>query len=189
MESACHSYQMLLSAYADGEVKPQERARIETHLSACVECRGRLEDLKAFSAAFADHLEAQADSVDFSHFADEVFKRIGPEDPGLFERMRIWWAEIMAYHRAAVVSSLATAAVTAAIAVPLVWKLASQNAAQLNPQVVLHQLTLENPNMQPVVMDMGDGKTLIMLVDPSVSSAGESEPLELKTTPPTGGDL
>jgi anti-sigma factor RsiW len=189
MESACQSFEMLLSAYADAEASPRERAQVEMHLAACAGCRARLEDLKALSAAVSGHLDVQADQADFSRFADEVFKRIGPEAPGLLERARIWWSEILAYHRTAVISSLATAAVTVAIAVPLVWRLASQNASQINPQVVLHQLRLENPALQPVVMDMGDGRTLIMLVDQSGSGAGDAVPQQLDTTPPTGGDL
>jgi len=189
MESACQSYQMLLSAYADGEASPRERSQVETHLSGCPDCRARLEDLKALSISFADHLQAQAEEADFSRFADEVFRRIGPEEPGLLDRIRIWWSEVMAYHRTAVLSSMATAAVTVAIAVPLVWRLASQNTAQQVPQVVLQDLRLDNPNVQPVVMDMGDGKTLIMLVERAGSGAGEAAPLELKTAPPTGGDL
>lgn len=189
MESACQSYEMLLSAYADGEASPRERAQIELHLSGCSDCRARLEDLKALSAAFSDHLQMQVEAADFSRFADDVLKRVGPEEPGLAERVRIWWSEIMAYHRTAVVSSLATAAVTIAVAVPLVWKLATENVAQRAPQVVLHQMQLENPQAQPVVMNMGDGKTLIMFVEKPGSGAGQAVPLELKTTPPTGGDL
>ncbi|HCF57226.1 MAG TPA: hypothetical protein DFS52_04405 [Myxococcales bacterium] len=189
MESACHSYQMLLSAYSDGEASPRERAQVELHLSSCGDCRARVEDLKALAATVSAHLRAQVDEVDFSSFADDVLKRIGPDEPGLVERMRICWAEVMAYHRTAVISSVATAAVTLAIAAPLIWQLATRSAAGQVPQVVLRQMQLENPNIQPVVMDMGDGKTLIMFVDQPAPGAGAATPPVLKATPPTGGDL
>jgi anti-sigma factor RsiW len=187
MESACKSYQMLLSAYADGEVSAAERAQVELHLSGCSDCRARLADLQALSAAVAARLEQQADEADFAGFADAVMRRIGPERPGIFERMRVGWSEILAYHRTAVISSLATAAVTLLVAVPVAWKLASSNSPA--PEVVLQDLRLEDPNVQPVVMKMGDGRTLIMLVHRPGPSAGEAAPLEFNTQPPTGGDL
>jgi anti-sigma factor RsiW len=190
MESACESYQMLLSAYADGEASPKERGQLELHLSGCSECRARLEDLKALSSTVSAHLLAEAEQADFSGFADGVLKRIGPKEPGLLERLQVWVSEVMTYHRAAVLSSAITAAVTIAIAVPVVWQLASRSAPQA---VVVRDLQLQDPNLQPVVMDMGDGKTLIMLVDRPGSDEGEAAPdqdqEELDTTPPTGGEL
>jgi anti-sigma factor RsiW len=98
MESACKSFQMLLSAYADGEVDAKERAQVELHLSGCDDCRARLADLQALSGNLSAHLMAQAEQADFSRFADRVMARIGPEQPGLLERLRVAWSEILAYH-------------------------------------------------------------------------------------------
>lgn len=187
MESACHSFEILLSGYADGEVSVVERGQVEMHLSGCADCRERLEDLRALSAAVSARLEQQVEEADFSGFADEVMRRIMPERPGLVERLRVAWAEILAYHRTAVISSLATAAITLLIAVPLAWKLAVNSAPA--PEVVLRELMLEDPNVQPVVMKMGDGKTLIMLVHRPDPDSGEAAPPDFDTTPPTGGDL
>jgi anti-sigma factor RsiW len=187
MRSACKSFQMLLSAYVDGEVSARERAQVEMHLSGCAECRDRAQDLRALSEAVAEQLDACAESVDFASFADQVMRRVTPERPGLLERLRVAWSEILTYHRIALVSSLATAAVTLAIAVPVAWQLASQSAS---PEVVLHDLKLDDPNVRPVVMNMGDGKTLIMLVrDTDETNANGEEIPDLDADAPTGGDL
>lgn len=41
----------LLSAYLDGEVRPEEQALVGTHLATCEECRVELADLHAARAA------------------------------------------------------------------------------------------------------------------------------------------
>ncbi len=186
MDKACQSYRMLLSAYADGEVSAKERGQVELHLSSCPDCRARLADLKALSASVGSHLRSQAEAADFSGFADAVMRKITPERPSLTERLRIGWQEILTYHRTAVVSSLVTAAVTLAIAVPLVYRLAESSAP--SPEMIVKSLRLEDPNVQPVVMNMGDGRTLIMLVN-RPESEGSSEPVDLGGKPPSGGEL
>jgi anti-sigma factor RsiW len=186
MESACKSYQMLLSAYADGEVDARGRAQVELHLSGCADCRTRLEDLHALSRAFSDHLEEKAASHDFSHFADEVMRRVTPERPGFWERLRVGWAEILTYHRTAVVSSLVTAAVTLGVAVPVVYQMASAHYS--SPEVVLRELQLDDPHVKPVVLQMDNGKTLIMLVHEDEPKPGEVTP-DLTPEPPKGGEL
>jgi anti-sigma factor RsiW len=185
MESACKSYQLLLSAFADGEVDAKERALVELHLSGCADCRARLEDLKALSGVVTAKMLEEADRADFSGFADAVMKKIGPERPGLLERMRVGWAEILTYHRTAVVSSLVTAAVTLAVAVPLVYKLASERAS---PEVVLRELTFDDPHVKPVVVQMENGKTLIMLVHENEADEPEGTP-DVTPEPPKGGEL
>lgn len=186
MESACERFQMLLSAYADGEVSAKERAQVELHLSACSDCRARLLDLKALSAAVAQVLTDEAEAADFSHFAEDVLRRLAPERPPLLERLRIAWSEILTYHRTAVVSSLATAALTLAVAVPLAWRAASSTASA---EVALRELKLDDPSVQPVVLRTDDGKTLIMLVNRPEPGEGEAAPLDVTKEPPTGGDL
>lgn len=189
MKSACESYQMLLSAYADGEVSARERSQLELHLSGCADCRARLADLQAFSAAFSSRLERRGAEADFSGFADEVLRRIGPERPSLIERWRVLWSEILAYHRTAVISSLATAAVTLLIAVPVVYNYALSQA----PEVIVQDVQADDPDVQPVVMNMGDGKTLIMLVHKRDSKDANDENDEstpdLNTEPASGGEL
>jgi hypothetical protein len=54
--------------------------------------------------------------------------------------------------------------------------------------MIVKELRLEDPNVQPVVMNMGDGRTLIMLVH-RPESDGSAETPDLGGKPPTGGDL
>ncbi|MGC4115025.1 MAG: zf-HC2 domain-containing protein [Myxococcales bacterium] len=188
MESACKSFQMLLSAYADGEVDAKERSQVELHLSGCSDCRTRLADLKAMSESLSAHLMAQAEQVDFSKFADQVMAKVTPEQPGLLERLRIAWSEILAYHRTAVISSMVTAAVTLVIAVPLVYRYATEQA--VTPEVLVQDLQIDDPNVKPVVMQLENGKTLIMLVrQPMVDGEGEPSVPDVTPDAPKGGDL
>jgi anti-sigma factor RsiW len=187
MARACDSFQILLSAHADGELGARERAQVELHLSGCPDCRARLSDLRALSATVGALMARQAEEADFSRFADEVLRRIRPERPGLLERLRVTWSEILTYHRTAVFSSLATAAVTLAVAVPLAWRLAGSTGA--SAEVVLRELKLDDPGVQPVVLKTDDGKTLIMLVNRREPGEGEAVPLDVTKKPPTGGDL
>jgi hypothetical protein len=52
-----------LSAYLDGELSPDERARIDAHVTACDECRVVLDDLKAIVVT-APYYEGRAPSRD-----------------------------------------------------------------------------------------------------------------------------
>ncbi|MBI5545099.1 MAG: zf-HC2 domain-containing protein [Deltaproteobacteria bacterium] len=185
MSSACQSFQLLLSAYADGEVSVQERSQVDVHLSGCADCRARLQDLQSLSQVVAATLIAKAEDADFSRFADQVMARITPDRPGLLERLRIGWQEILTYHRAAVVSSMVTAAVTLAIAVPLVYRYALSQGP--GPEVIVQDLQLDDPNVKPVVMKLDNGKTLIMLV--RQPDADEEQVPNVTPEPPKGGEL
>jgi anti-sigma factor RsiW len=187
MESACRCYQLLLSAYADGEATSRERSQVELHLSGCADCRARLADLKALSLAVGARLLQRAEQVDFSRFADEVMRRVTPDRPGFFERLKVGWQEIMTYHRAAVISSMVTAAVTLAVAVPVVYRYASSRATA--PEVVLHELLADDPHVKPVVVRMDNGKTLIMLVHQDEPAEGEGGTPDVTPDPPKGGEL
>ncbi len=187
MVRACNSFQMLLSAYADDEVDAKQRAQVDLHLSGCADCRGHLADLRTLSAAVGQLFAQKAEEADFSRFADEVLRRVTPERPSLVERLRVSWAEILAYHRTAVFSSLATAAITLVVAVPLASHFARSSA--VSTEVVLRELKLDDPRVQPVVLTTDDGKTLIMLVNRPEAGEGEAAPIDLTKPPPTGGDL
>jgi anti-sigma factor RsiW len=186
MESACKTYLPLLSAYADGEVNAKERSQVELHLSGCADCRARLADLKAVAQLVSARMTAQAEEVDFSGFADAVMARVTPQRPGLLERMRVAWREVLAYHRTALVSSLATAAVTLALAVPLVYHYAVEHAV---PEVVLKDLQFDDAHVKPVVMKTEDGKMVIMLVHQPEPGENEAAVPDLDKEPPKEGDL
>lgn len=191
MESSCRKFQMLLSAYADGEVDGRDRGHVETHLSGCADCRARLEDLKALQSAIPAALMQEAEQVDFSGFADRVLKQITPDRPSFLERLRIGWTELLDHHRTAVFSSIAAAAVALLVAVPVTWWAASGGSGQPQlvaggqPPVIIQDLRLEDPNVQPVVLRGENGQIMIMLVD----RPGAGQPQQLNTTPPTGGEL
>ncbi len=52
-----------LSAYLDGELSPDERARVDAHVAACAECRVVLDDLKAIVVT-APYYEGEAPKRD-----------------------------------------------------------------------------------------------------------------------------
>ena len=63
---------------------------------------------------------------------------------------------------------------------PLVYQYATAQAVM--PQAVLQELQLDDPRIRPVVMQMENGKTLIMLVP-------QPESDDVTPEPPKGGDL
>ncbi len=65
-----HELEMLLSAYADGELAPDESAKVEAALRADPLLQARLADQKALSGLLRASMEMEADEVDFSRFAD-----------------------------------------------------------------------------------------------------------------------
>ncbi|WNG40615.1 hypothetical protein F0U61_48215 [Archangium violaceum] len=211
---ACERFVPLLSPYIDGEVSPAERVNVERHLAACRDCASRAADLRAESALLRVGLEMAVDEVDFKDFTQRVMARVTPERPPLLERLRISFSEMFLYHRTAMVSSLATAAVLALVLVPL---LASQNDAPMgygaDRMRVRAVRASEGAKVAPVVLESDDGNTIIWMMDQdaqpahdasSVKPQGEpdddsdeldGEPLKKKkdpaqqVEPPKGGEL
>lgn len=56
---ACDKIEELLTAYADGELGPDERAVVERHLEACPDCAGLLAALRTADAALARFPEVE----------------------------------------------------------------------------------------------------------------------------------
>ena len=50
----CAAIESKLIAYLDGQARPAERHAVEAHLSACAECRARVEGFNAVSSALDD---------------------------------------------------------------------------------------------------------------------------------------
>ncbi|HEY8518022.1 MAG TPA: zf-HC2 domain-containing protein [Candidatus Binatia bacterium] len=63
-------------ALLDGEVAPEERARLESHLASCAACQGELERLRATRTVIERHLKASA--VGAGSF-DALWQRIEAE--------------------------------------------------------------------------------------------------------------
>ena len=196
---ACKSFIPLLSPYIDGELAPAERVNVERHLSACRDCTSRAADLRAESALLRVGLEMAVDEVDFKDFTQRVMARVTPERPPLLERVRISLSELFLYHRTAMVSSLATAAVLALVAVPL---LAQRDDVPLgyggDRMRVRAVRASEGAKVDPVVLESEDGSTIIWVVDQESDARqdDESDELDMETPKdepanptPKGGEL
>lgn len=206
---ACERFVPLLSPYIDGELSPAERVNVERHLSACRDCTGRAADLRAESALLRVGLEMAVDEVDFKDFSQRVMARVTPERPPLLERLRISFSELFLYHRTALVSSLATAAVLALVAVPLLMK---QNEAPpgygADRMRVRAVRASAGAKVAPVVLESDDGNTIIWVVDQETAPAHDGSAAEpgsddrsdeldgeprtkgpAKAAPPEGGEL
>jgi anti-sigma factor RsiW len=188
MKQSCGEFQVLLSAYLDGELNVKEQAQVELHLAGCNKCRTQVDDWKKVGNLLVDAWNRQIEESEFSQFGAQVFQRITPRRLPWWERLQIKWSETLAYHRAAVLSSLVTAAITLIISVPLVYHWSKGQEIAVS-EVVLHRLTLEDPAVKPVIMQLENGKTLIMLVHQPGANNGMDNSLKLNTTPPSGGNL
>ena len=77
------------------------------------------------------------------------------------------------------------------VGAPLVYRLARTappEVAVADRTISLKSLKLDDPNLQPVVMQGNDGRTIILLVNKSeLGEGGANAPLEVE--PPKGGDL
>jgi anti-sigma factor RsiW len=206
---ACERFIPLLSPYIDGELSPAERVNVERHLSACRDCASRAADLRAESALLRVGLEMAVDEVDFKDFTQRVMARVTPERPPLMERLRISLSELFLYHRTAMVSSLATAAVLALVAIPM---LMNRNDAPLgygaDRMRVRAVRASQGAKVAPVVLESEDGNTIIWVVDQDTPPSHEAseprgtpgdtsdeldgEPLKkgpAQAEPPQGGEL
>lgn len=56
----CEEYTQLISARLDGELTPEEAARLDEHLAVCPQCRILVRELEEMEAAFAQQETAQA---------------------------------------------------------------------------------------------------------------------------------
>jgi len=189
---ACERFIPLLSPYIDGEVSPTERVNIERHLSACKACTGRAADLRAESGLLRVGLEMAVDEVDFKDFAQKVMARVTPEKPPVLERLRLSLSELFLYHRTAMFSSLATAAVLMLVAIPLLMGNRAPVGYAGERMTVQAVRTYDPAKLAPVVMETDDGSTIIWLVDQDAHSHGaspvlgdeaDSDELELEEAP------
>ncbi|MBM7113185.1 anti-sigma factor family protein [Archangium primigenium] len=176
--SACERFIPLLSPYIDGEVSPADRVNVERHMAACRDCASRAADLRAESALLRVGLEMAVDDVDFKDFTQKVMARVTPDRPPLWERVRITLSEMFLYHRTAMVSSLATAALVVLVAVPVV--LNNQRAAPLGYGAermrVQQVVASEGAKTRPLVLESDDGNTIIWTVDQDASTPHDATP-------------
>jgi anti-sigma factor RsiW len=183
---ACERFVPLLSPYIDGELSPADRVNVERHLSACRDCASRAADLRAESALLRVGLEMAVDEVDFKDFTQRVMARVTPERPPLLERLRISLSEMFLYHRTAMVSSLATAAVLALVVVPLVVNQddvpMGYGADRMRVRAVRAS---EGAKVAPVVLESDDGNTIIWVVDQDTAPAHDASAAEPRPGDPS----
>jgi anti-sigma factor RsiW len=176
---ACERFIPLLSPYIDGEVSPADRVNVERHLAACRDCATRAADLRAESALLRVGLEMAVDEVDFKDFTQRVMARVTPERPPLLERLRISLSELFLYHRTAMVSSLATAAVLVLVLVPLLMSQSEVPMGYGGDRMRVRAVRAsEGAKVAPVVLESEDGNTIIWVVDQ------DSTPHDASAVPP-----
>ena len=159
---ACESFIPKLSPYIDGEVSPAERVTVERHLAACRDCASRASDLRAESALLRVGLEMAVDEVDFKDFTQRVMARVTPERPPLLERVRISLSEMFLYHRTAMLSSMATAAVVVLVAVPVVMHRQAVPPGYGGERMSVRTVSTSDDREAPVmVLETDDGSTII----------------------------
>jgi hypothetical protein len=185
---ACERFIPLLSPYIDGEVSPAERINVERHLGACRDCASRAADLRAESALLRVGLEMAVDEVDFKDFTQRVMARVTPERPPLLERMRISLSEMFLYHRTAMISSLATAAVVVLVAVPMAMNrpdappgYGADRMRVLKIDQVSNSTT--GATVTPMVLESGDGNIIIWPMDEDAPAPHDASPVGPRGAP------
>jgi anti-sigma factor RsiW len=173
--AACKSYIPLLSPFIDGELSTAERQNVERHLGACKDCTGRAADLRAEAGLVRVGLEMAADEVDFKDFAQKVMARVTPEKAPLLERLKLSLSEMFTYQKPVMISSFATAAVLALVAVPLLLGDRTPDGYASKTMMVEKVSTSEDAKVQPVVLQAQGGDAIIWVVDSAEPEAPKLE--------------
>lgn len=201
---ACRSYIPQLSPFIDGELPPAERQTVERHLAACADCTGRVADLRAESGLVRLGMEMLADEADFTGFSQKVMARVTPEQPPLWDRIRIAVSEMFEHQRGAMISAAAGVAVVV-LGVMLVLRDGAPEGYAGERAIVQEVSVGDNAQLKPVINQTESGNTIIWLVDePSAiekkrkSTEDDEEEAEeeiggprggSQQEPPTGGQL
>lgn len=82
----CENFAALLDPFVDGELSPDEMARVQAHLDGCPACRAYVDDALAIRAAFPD----AEDTPVPDGFAESVMARIRAETVSQKRKNRPW---------------------------------------------------------------------------------------------------
>lgn len=82
----CETFAALLDPFIDGELSPDEMARVQAHLNVCPACRAYVDDALAIRAAFPD----AEDTALPEGFAESVMARVRAETPVQKKPSRPW---------------------------------------------------------------------------------------------------
>lgn len=91
-----HVQDDLLQRYHDGEVEERQASEVRTHVEACEHCTTRMASLSKLHTM----LSAAADEFGDAVHSDALFARIeqglrAAPAPGLGERLRLWWDDLL----------------------------------------------------------------------------------------------
>ena len=82
----CENFAALLDPFVDGELSPDEMARVQAHLDGCPACRAYVDDALAIRAAFPD----AEDTPVPDGFSESVMARIRAETVSQKRKNRPW---------------------------------------------------------------------------------------------------
>ena len=161
----CTSVQEL-SAHLDGELSPNARVALETHLKSCPSCVARLAELSAVGEVLRRRLEAQVEARDFSGFTSAVLGRLKPYHPTLGERLAVGWEEWKRHRAGSLWGGVAVAAamLLAVFALPQLRNAQPVGEGSLHPSLQAVS-TDEQSHIAPVVLKTEGGDAIIWLVD------------------------
>lgn len=77
----CDDYAALLDPFVDGELSPEEMARVRAHLDACPGCRAYVDDALAIRAAFPGAEETEVPEGFAAGVMEAVRAQAAPEQP------------------------------------------------------------------------------------------------------------
>jgi Putative zinc-finger len=155
-----------LSAHLDGELPPQARVALESHLKSCPSCVARLAELSAVGELLRRRFEAQAEARDFSGFTSAVLGRLKPYRPSLGERLSVGWEEWKRHRAGSLWGGFAVVAAVllAVFALPQLRGPPSLGEGGLHPTLQAVS-TDEQSHIAPVVLKTEGGDAIIWLVD------------------------
>jgi len=148
-------------------------------------------DFRAASGLMRLTFEEKADQEDWKDFSAQVLSKLTPEKPPFFERLKLSVSEMFTYQRTMFVTSLATAALVALVAVPVAMKLsAGSPAGYAQAKVEVQTVRVDQgATVEPVVMTTEKGDAIIWMVDQPEKK--DDDKLKKKTDEKTeemGGD-
>ena len=82
----CENFAALLDPFIDGELSPEEMARVQAHLDECPACRAYVDDALAIRTAFPDVEDTELPEG----FAESVMARVRADTPAQKQKNRPW---------------------------------------------------------------------------------------------------
>lgn len=160
-------FEPMLSPFIDGELTPEERQQVETHLAANKESAMQVADFRAASGLMRLTFEQQADQEDWKDFSNQVLAKLTPEKAPLLERIKTSLSEMFTYQRGAFVGAMVTAALMVTVgATAFLMGSGSKPAGYANERMQVQTVKVEQgARVAPVVMETEGGDAIIWMVD------------------------